>query len=164
MLKIIGIFVLIAAVLAIVLALTGRKSVYAETTINASPAEVWAMITDAESYPSWNPILIEAKGEYVAGGAVTYQMKIGDSEPTEVTPAIKQIKANELLHQGGGMAGILTFDHRWKLEAVPGGTKAVQQEEYTGIGVWFWDPSDVEKQYQQGLDAMKVILESSYES
>ena len=164
MLKLIGIFVLIVAVVAVLLAITGRKSVYAEATINASPADVWAMITDSESYASWNPILIKAKGEYVEGGAVTYQMKIGDAEPTEVTPLIKQIKTNEMLHQGGGMTGILTFDHRWQLEAVPGGTKAVQQEEYTGIGVWFWDPGEVEQQYQQGLDAMKVILESSHES
>ena len=164
MLKLIGIFVLIVTVVAVLLAITGRKSVYAEATINASPADVWAMITDPESYASWNPILIKAKGEYVEGGAVTYQMKIGDAEPTEVTPLIKQIKTNEMLHQGGGMTGILTFDHRWQLEAVPGGTKVVQQEEYTGIGVWFWDPSEVEQQYQQGLDAMKVILESSHES
>lgn len=159
MLKVIGIVVVLLVVVAVVLALTGRNSAHAELVIEATPDEVWEVITDAETYSSWNTVLVDAKGDFVEGGAVTYQMKIGDSEPSEVTPAIKQIKTSELLHQGGGMKGVLTYDHQWQLTPVEGGTQVVQHEDYTGIGVWFWDPSEVEAQYQAGLEALKTRLE-----
>ena len=159
MLKIILISLLAIFIIAVALAITGHKSVHAELAIDVPPEEVWAAITDAESYASWNPILIEANGDYIEGGAITYQMKIGDSAPSEVTPVIKHITTNEHLHQGGGMKGILTYDHEWILRPVDSGTLAIQHEEYTGIGVWFWDPSEVEKLYQSGLESLKAKLE-----
>ena len=33
----------------------GKKSVYAEATIPASPQSVWAVLTELERYPEWNP-------------------------------------------------------------------------------------------------------------
>ena len=43
---------------------------------------------------------------------------------------------------------MLTFDHTWRLEAVDGGTRVTQFEEYKGIGVLFWDPAWVEEAYK----------------
>lgn len=159
MLKTVGVTALIIAVVA-VLAVTGRKSVHAEAFIAVPPNVVWETVTDASSYPAWNPILVKADGVFEQGSTMRYQMKIGDADPTPVAPVIKQLVVNELLHQGGGMTGVLTYDHQWRFEPVTGGTKVVQHEVYTGFGVWFWDPSCVEQQYQNGLEALMELLEN----
>ena len=49
---------------------------------------------------------------------------------------------------------MLAFDHTWRLEPVPGGTRVIQHEEYRGIGVWFWDPAWYEVAYRDGLAAL----------
>ena len=59
------------------------------------------------------------------------------------------------LNQGGGIFGILTFDHRWLLEPVEEGTRVTQHEEYRGIWVWFWDAGWVEPSYRKANEALR---------
>ena len=152
-----AILVLIIAV-AFVLALTGRKSVHAELVIAASPEEIWRVITDTASYSEWNPILVEANGEFVEGGSVSYMMKIGDGDPTAVAPETTKIVPMSEINQFGGNDLVLSYRHTWKLELVKSGTRVIQHEEYRGIGVWFWNPAQVEALYQQGLEAIAARL------
>jgi hypothetical protein len=59
------------------------------------------------------------------------------------------------LNQSGGFPGILTFDHYYLLEKVDKGTKVIQKEDYSGIGVWFWDNSWIEPAYIKINEALK---------
>jgi len=47
------------------------KTVSATTEIQASPMEVWAVLTDLASYPRWNPLFREASGEVAPGHTIT---------------------------------------------------------------------------------------------
>ena len=47
------------------------KTVTATIEIDATPAEVWAVLTDLASYPQWNPLFPEASGDLVAGKRIT---------------------------------------------------------------------------------------------
>ena len=38
----------------------GYKGVYTDLFIPAEPEEIWAVITDAENYDQWNPVIIKA--------------------------------------------------------------------------------------------------------
>ena len=38
------------------------KRLHSEVLIDASPAEVWAILTDFSGYHEWNPFLVEASG------------------------------------------------------------------------------------------------------
>ena len=49
----------------------------------------------------------------------------------------------------------MTFDHTYLLEAVEGGTRVTQHEEYRGIGVLFWDASWVEPAYSKVNEALR---------
>ena len=65
------------------------------------------------------------------------------------------------INQVGGIPGVLTFDHTWRIDPVPDGSKVTQHEEYRGLYVWFWDPSWVEDAYGAGLVALRDRVAAS---
>ena len=141
------------------LALTGRKTVHAERVIPHSAGVIWAALMDTGRYGEWNPIFVSAEGLFEEGGTVRYQMKTPDGATTPVEPLVRRLASEQELNQFGGMRGVLTFDHTWRLEPVEGGTRVTQHEEYRGIGVWFWDPEWVEEAYGDALAALERHLE-----
>jgi hypothetical protein len=143
----------------VALAYFGRKSVRAEVTIKVEPYQVWAVLTDPGSYQDWNPILVSVDGEFVEGQTLSVEMKNPDDSVTTVTPRVRKVVPNAELNQVGGIPGVLTFDHTWRLEAVDGGTRVTQFEEYRGIGVLFWDPSWVEAAYRQANENLRLRIE-----
>lgn len=131
------------------LLLAGCTSVHTELFIPAEPEEVWAVLVDARGYEEWNPVLIPIEGELIEGKTVKYQMTEPNGKQSEIEAEVVKIIEEKELNQYGGMWGILTFDHKYVLEPVEGGTKVIQQEEYNGIGVWFWDNSWIEPAYNK---------------
>ena len=140
------------------LALTGRKAVHAERMIPRSPGAIWTALMDTGRYGEWNPIFVSAEGRFEEGGTVRYQMKTRDGGTTPVEPRVRRLVGERELNQFGGVRGVLTFDHTWRLEPVAGGTRVTQHEEYRGIGVWFWDPAWVEEAYRDALAALERHL------
>ena len=143
----------------VALALLAQKSVRADLTIHADPEQVWSVLTDPDSYRDWNPILVSVEGAFVEGQVVTVEMRNPDDTVTVVTPRVKKVVPNAELNQVGGIPGVLTFDHTWRLEAVDGGTRVTQFEEYRGIGVLFWDPAWVEAAYRRANENLKLRIE-----
>ncbi len=45
--------------------------------IAASQEEVWAVLTDLEGWESWNPTLVEPRGDLVVGSVVRMKLKLG---------------------------------------------------------------------------------------
>jgi hypothetical protein len=139
----------------VVLFLIGRKSVHSEIIISAQPQEVWQVLMDKEAYREWNPVLIPLSGELEAGAKVNYEFAQDENTKSEITSTVKKIVDKELLNQGGGIPGVLTFNHKYILESVEGGTKVTIHEDYRGIGVTFWNPKPVEKAYERLNEALK---------
>ena len=136
-------------------AIFGHKKVHAELVIPAPPATIWAVLTDAPRYKEWNPVFVNVTGEHKEGATLTYQMKGQSGKVSSVTAKINKLVFEREINQGGGIPGILTFDHHWVLEPVDGGTKVTQWEQYRGVGVWFWDPSWFEGQYQEAIESLR---------
>ncbi len=137
-----------------------KKSVRAEIVINASPEEVWSVITNPATYGEWNPIFVQYEGTFAEGNTLTLQMKMGEN-PTPVQVSVKDFVPNEWMHQGGGYPVILTYDHNWYLEPAPEGTKVTQYEYYTGLYVLFWDPTPARLLYEAGNKNLKARLETN---
>ncbi|MDJ0788370.1 MAG: SRPBCC domain-containing protein [Myxococcota bacterium] len=148
------------------LALSGCKSVDAQLTIPAPPEKIWSVLMDGASYGEWNPVLVEVEGEFQEGARLTYQMMTESGEPAEVEARVVKLDPGRELNQAGGYWGILTFDHHWILEPVEGGTRVTQHEDYTGIGVLFFDPSWFEAAYGRGNRNLRdrVVGDSGPES
>jgi uncharacterized protein YndB with AHSA1/START domain len=47
------------------------QTMSASVEIKASPADVWAVLTDLGSYPQWNPLFREESGEIAVGSTIT---------------------------------------------------------------------------------------------
>ncbi|MDE0692373.1 MAG: SRPBCC domain-containing protein [Gammaproteobacteria bacterium] len=149
----IGVLVVVAVV--VLAGFTGRKSVQAERVIAGSPEAIWAVLTDTASYGEWNPIFVRATGRYEEEGTMRYQMKTVDGGTTKVDARVRRVTDEREINQFGGMRGVLTFNHTWRLEPTAGGTRVTQHEEYRGIGVWFWNPAWVEEVYEEALVALE---------
>ena len=43
------------------------KHLHTEIQIEADPAEVWAVLTDFDRYPDWNPFIVDVRGDAEPG-------------------------------------------------------------------------------------------------
>ncbi|WED23227.1 SRPBCC domain-containing protein [Vibrio sp. JC009] len=137
------------------LGLVGCASVNNETVIEASPQEVWAVLTDTASYPEWNPVILSAEGKLEEGEKVVMQFREPGGKQYEIKAKVKQVIPEKLLNQYGGTWGIITFDHTYALEPVPEGTKVTIHEDYKGAYVLFWDHTPMEVSYAEVNKALK---------
>lgn len=149
----------IIAVAAIVGGLT-TKTFHVETTIAASPDQIWDVLSDTAAYPDWNPTFIEVDGTYVQGGKV--QNKVQDPSGTvlSMTATVKTLNPAKELRQTGGLPLVITFDHRWLLEATDQGTKVTQHEVDRGLYLWFWNSDWIEPAYAATSAALKDRVEA----
>ena len=156
---IIGLLILIGSYL--ILWIIGKKSVEAETAINASGDEVWEALTTVEKVKKWNGVLIPVEGEMQAGSVIKYEFYQEENGEVAVMNAkVVEVSTQELINQRGGIPTILTFDHRYILTKNEGQTLVKIKEEYRGVMVPFWNPDPVEKAYERLLTQLKTFLEN----
>ncbi len=137
------------------MALLGHRVVHTELMIPAPPAAIWAVLTDPPGYAEWNPIFVHVEGTYAEGATMRYRMRDHTGKESDVTSSVLRFEPESELRQFGGIRGVLTFEHQWLLDAMDGGTRVTQHEEYRGIGVWFWDSSWVEPAYARANEALR---------
>eukprot|EP00439_Symbiodinium_sp_Y106_P089739 s1_g2275.t1 len=114
---------------------------------------------DTRSYPDWNPVFVQIDGEYVEGGRVTSHVVFPGGAVQSMDVSVDTVIAGRELRQSGGLPGVITFDHRWLLEPVEGGTKVIQHEVDRGLYLWFWDSSWILPAYQSVSDALKMRVD-----
>ena len=139
----------------VVLYIVGRKSVHSEVLISAPVDQVWSVLMDTEKYNEWNEVLVLIEGRLEQSAKVKYMFTQDPENSYEISSTVKAIIENQILNQGGGMPGVLSFDHRYILEPDANGTKVIIHEDYRGIGVPFWNPAPVEKAYNKLIQALK---------
>lgn len=146
--------------LLVVLALTGKKSVHHEISINAPVEKVWQTLMRMDAY-QWNPVMQLIEGEVKAGNKVKYRFTQEEGKSYEVATTVEQIIPNKLLNQKGGIPWTLTFNHKYILEAEGNTCKMIIHEDYAGMGVHFWNPAPVEQAYKRLNEALKKEVESN---
>lgn len=146
----------------VLLYLIGRKSVHTEIVTPASVEQIWSVLVDTKQYEQWNQVFELLEGNLQEGETVKYRFHQDDDNAYEISTSVKQVLENKLLNQGGGMPGVLSFDHRYILEPIEGGTKVVIHEDYRGIAVPFWNPEPVGKAYHRLGQALKNRVAEVY--
>lgn len=147
----------VSTVVAVLLALFGHKKVRTEIVISASADVVWSVLIDAPRYKEWNPVIFKVEGAYGKGATMTNHVNMpGADKPTVMKSRVVGMTRERELNQFGGVRGVLTFDHKWVLIPVKDGTQVIQQEEYRGLGVWFWDAKVMEAPYAKANQALKA--------
>lgn len=148
----------VVVVLIALIAVFSVKQVSTTIEIPLPPEQVWQTLVDPESYPLWNATLEPIEGEIRAGGKVKYRWTPAGGEPIEVTSRVTKLVAPVRLEQRGGTPGVLAYHHRYLLIDVGGNTSLTQRETYRGIGVWFWDASQMQPAYERVNQSLKEYL------
>jgi hypothetical protein len=78
-----------------------------------APAEaIWAVISEIDRWPSWNPLYPKAEGKLRIGGPLTLELALPDRKPQTIRPVIVDWIPNEQIH--------------WRLTALAGLVKATR--------------------------------------
>jgi hypothetical protein len=126
---------------------------HTEVEVDATPAQVWKVLTDRSAYPDWNPFIISSTGELTAGARITNVLRDTDGKETTFKPELLVVAPNKELRWIGkvGFGGIFDGEHSFRLEELPGGrTRLIQEETFRGAAVPFtrsWLTKTIEPQF-----------------
>ncbi|QNE22314.1 SRPBCC domain-containing protein [Kribbella qitaiheensis] len=128
--------------------------------VDATPDQVWKVLTDREAYPSWNPFIVSSTGDLEAGGTITNVLRDTTGQETTFTPELLKVDPGRELRWIGkvGFGGIFDGEHSFRIEPLPGGrARLIQQETFRGVAVPVmagWLSSKIKPQF----DAMNQAL------
>jgi hypothetical protein len=134
--------------------------------INASPQQVWQVLTNFNSYPTWNPFIKSICGELQEGKALTATMQQANSKPMTFKPKILTVAENkELVWLGHFLIkGLFDGEHRFELVDNKNGTTTfIQSEKFGGILIPLFKKMILEKTvkgFEMMNEALKVEVES----
>ena len=151
-------FLFNVALIILSITLLGCASRQTEIIIPASPDKIWTVLTDTDGYKEWNPVFVPLKGrleKVEEGEFLTWSYTQPGQDPVDTELKVVKFVENEKFIQKGGIWGILDVKHNWLLESVPDGTRVTNLEEWSGIGVLFWDYSWVEPTYKEMNENLK---------
>lgn len=114
------------------------KEIKTEILINASPEIVWAVLTNFDDYPNWNPFIKSIKGEAKVGKKITARIEPPDAKGMTFKPKILVFDQNKELRWLGNLlfAGLFDGEHKFELiDNKNGTTTFIQSEKFKGIFV-----------------------------
>jgi len=115
------------------------KRLSADVDIDATPEQVWEVLTDLAAYPAWNPFILRAEGAVELGRRLTVTMQPVGGRATTLRPRLVEVDVPRQLRWRGtsGMPGLMDAEHAFTLEPRGSGTRLVQQEDFRGVLVPF---------------------------
>lgn len=139
------------------------KEIKTEIHINASPEKVWAIFSDFESYPQWNPFIKSLTGEVKVGGRIVARIQPPDSRVMTFKPTILTYEEGKELSWLGKLFISGLFDGLHKFEFIKntdGSTTFKHSEVFKGLLLGLLNLENTKK----GFEAMNVKLKNLAES
>lgn len=102
-------------------------------SIRATPDTIWSILTDAASYPDWNPTVTKVDGRIAIGERVALHVTINPGRAFPVTVAAME-RPTTMVWRGGMPLGLFTGERTFRL--APQGDGMVEftmRERFTGL-------------------------------
>ena len=115
------------------------REISRELEIEATADEVWAVLTDTASYPSWNPFVRRITGELRTGERIEVRLEPEDWNGIDMRPKVMACDAPRKLRWLGHlfMPGIFDGEHIFTIEeAGPDRVRLAQAERFSGLLVF----------------------------
>ncbi|MCA9917076.1 MAG: SRPBCC domain-containing protein [Anaerolineales bacterium] len=132
------------------------KEFSATTNIAASPEIIWQLLTDASSYPEWDPGMVRLEGTVAPGQKITAYTKLSPDRAFPVT--VTNFVPNQTMTWTGGMPlGLFKGERTFMLAPqADGTTQFTTREQFSGlllpiIGRTIPDLSESFQNFAQGL-------------
>lgn len=137
--KIIIIFVALALLATIYLAVAGSKlqEIKTEIIVSAPPSEIWPIITDINNWKEWSPIISDSRGEAAVDSELTITM-VGKGEGEDgpkYNPIITELdEPNYFRWRAHMLAGFVFTNYKIiELEETGSGTRLTHTESFKGL-------------------------------
>lgn len=112
------------------------RQIETEILIEASPEKVWAVLTDFENHPNWNPFIKLITGEKKIGEKLTVSIKPPGGNGMTFKPIVTSFKENVEFRWMGklGVHGVFDGEHYFQLIGQGNNrTKLIHGEKFSGI-------------------------------
>ena len=132
--------------------------------INASPATVWATLTNTGSFATWNPFLRRADGELRPQAKLDVQIAPPGARTLSFKPTVLAVEPERQLRWIGHLIvpGLFDGEHSFRLESLDsGGTRFTMAEHFSGLLVPFFGGT-IDKT-QIGFEQMNAALKARAE-
>lgn len=105
----------------------------ASTLIKASPADIWAILTDAAAYPSWNTTVDKVDGTIAPGQTIKVHVRINPGRAFPVK--VSTFEAPSRMVWSGGMPlGLFKGERTFTLTPkADGAVEFAMQEVFSGL-------------------------------
>ena len=111
---------------------TFRMDCAVTTTIHASPEQIWALLTDASAFPSWNSTVTRIEGDIAEGK--TLKLEVPSAKGRVFKPRVSAVVPGRSMIWSDGMApmfrGVRTFTLTPNGD---GSTEFAMKEEFSGL-------------------------------
>ena len=130
-------------------------------SIDAPPDRVWAVLTDAEAWPSWDSGIEKIEGSVGLGNKIKLFSEVspGRAFPLKVT----QLDApSQMVFSGGMPLGLFKGVRTYTLQGTEGGTEFHMREEYTGplLGMIWRSMPDLQPSFDKFAEGLKKRVET----
>jgi hypothetical protein len=133
----------------------------AESTINADAAQVWKVLIDTASWPSWDSGVDAVEGAPALGDKIVIRSKAAPGRAFPVRVAALDAP-RKLVFSGGMPLGLFRGVRTYTLDESSGSTRFHMREEYTGamLGPISKSMPDLAPSFRQFADGLKARVES----
>ena len=140
------------------------KRLFTDVDIDATPQQVWEVLTDLAAFPAWNPFIVWAEGVVEPGRRLTLRMQPVGGRAMTLRPRLVAVDMPRELGWRGklGMPGLMDAEHTFTLEPRGSGTRLVHQETFRGVLVPFVSAS-LDRNTLPAFVAMNEALKSRAE-
>ena len=111
-------------------------TITAITQIDATPDQVWQVLTDTAAYPDWNPFVRRLDGALETGQRITVDLQPDPAKKAQtLKPRIVEVQPGRSFTWLGhvGVAGLLDGRHSSTVEPNGDGARLEQHEVLSGV-------------------------------
>lgn len=138
------------------------KEIRTEITIQAKREKVWAILTDFENYPNWNPFITFIEGKAEEGRQITVRIAPPGGKTMTFKPTIITRTENRELKWLGTVLfkGLFDGEHTFELKDNADGTVTfIQGEQFRGIFTGLFNPEKTIKGFNEMNNKLKELAE-----
>jgi hypothetical protein len=140
------------------------KRICTTVDIEASPGDVWEILSDVEEYHKWNPFIKRIHGKLQAGEKLDVRMKIA-SFVFHLKPLLLNTEINKEIRWKGRFLinGLFDGEHLFRIEEMENGNvHFINCEKFTGVLVPLFMYL-IKKDTENGFNAMNEQLKKKAE-
>ncbi len=105
---------------------------YAVTrTINAPAEKLWALLTDATGYTSWNPTIVSLEGNIAVGERISLVSTVNPKRAFKLN--VVEVSPQKMVWSDGMPLGLFKGERTFTVTPTDGGSEFSMREVYTGL-------------------------------